>query len=152
MWSGALCVHPVLMTKGPDRSPLIVDKKKPSVARLNIGLCYPSENANFSFWAFVFKPVCHSGGQLETPLYNISGWFRNNMDGTLFVRAPSPCRPGTLSPDRLLTQSPLHPGPASICARGGQRLNHRCCATDRRNSNPWMATISGWPGTVMSTL
>src|SRR6476660_4585406 len=26
--------------KGPDRGPLIVDKKKPSVAPLNIGLCY----------------------------------------------------------------------------------------------------------------
>ena len=36
----------------------MVDKKKTSVARLNIGLCYSPENADFSFWVFVFKPVC----------------------------------------------------------------------------------------------
>ena len=35
----------------------MVDKKKTSVARLNIGLCYPPENADFAFWLFVFKPV-----------------------------------------------------------------------------------------------
>jgi hypothetical protein len=47
----------------------MVDKKKTSVARLNIGLCYPPENADFAFWLFVFKPVGPDpvGRQLGTP-------------------------------------------------------------------------------------
>jgi hypothetical protein len=47
----------------------MVDKKKTSVARLNIGLCYPPENSDFSFWVFVFKPAVQiqAGGQLGTP-------------------------------------------------------------------------------------
>jgi hypothetical protein len=36
----------------------MVDKKKTSVARLNIGLYYPPENSDFAFWAFLFTPVC----------------------------------------------------------------------------------------------
>jgi hypothetical protein len=35
-----------------------VDKKKTSVARLNIGLYYPPENTDFALCAFLFKPVC----------------------------------------------------------------------------------------------
>ena len=36
----------------------MVDKKKTSVTRLNIGLYYPPKNADFSFWTFVFKAGC----------------------------------------------------------------------------------------------
>ena len=40
----------------------MVDKKETSVARLNIGLCYPPENSDLSFWVFVFKPACPDPG------------------------------------------------------------------------------------------
>jgi hypothetical protein len=47
----------------------MVDKKKTSVARLNIGLCYPPENADFAFWLLSSSPSVQiqSGGQLGTP-------------------------------------------------------------------------------------
>ena len=53
----------------------------------------------------VSKPPHHNqfGGQLRPFQYVNSGWFRSNMTGPPSVRAPSPCRPGALSPDRLLT-------------------------------------------------
>jgi len=35
----------------------MVDKKKTSVAWFNLGLYYPPENSDFSFWAFVFLAV-----------------------------------------------------------------------------------------------
>jgi hypothetical protein len=46
-----------------------VDKKKTSVARLNIGLCYLPENSDFSFWVLSSSPSVQiqSGGQLGTP-------------------------------------------------------------------------------------
>jgi hypothetical protein len=36
----------------------MVDKKKTSVARLDMELYYAPENANFTYWVFVFKPMC----------------------------------------------------------------------------------------------
>src|SRR4030095_11713875 len=84
----------------------MVDKKKTSVARLNIGLCYPPENAGFAFWLFVFKPVGPdpvgrpARNAVITPKWMVSAQHGRDPP---FVRAPSPCRPGALSPDRLLT-------------------------------------------------
>jgi hypothetical protein len=36
----------------------MVDKKKTSVAWLDMELYYPPENANFTYGVFVFEPVC----------------------------------------------------------------------------------------------
>jgi hypothetical protein len=50
------------------------------------------------------KPAHHnqSGGQLRLFWFANNGWFRNNIDWYPWVRAPSPCRPGSLSPDKLI--------------------------------------------------
>src|SRR6266403_2951142 len=49
------------------------------------------------------KPAHHnqSGGHLRLFWSANSGWSRSNIDWYPLVRAPSPCRPGALSPDRL---------------------------------------------------
>ena len=47
----------------------MVDKEKTSVAGLDMELYYPPENANFTFWVFVFKPVCPTR-RMRHPLMN----------------------------------------------------------------------------------
>jgi hypothetical protein len=72
---------------------------------LNIGRYYRPEDADFSFWAFVFKPICPEPVRRPTSNAMIPHeWMVSEQHGwdPLFG-LPVLVDPGTLSPDRLLT-------------------------------------------------
>jgi hypothetical protein len=72
---------------------------------LDMELYYPAENSNFTFSVCVFKPVCPNPVRRPTRNAIITHkWMVSEEHGRKppFVRAPSPCRPGRLSPDRTL--------------------------------------------------